>query len=90
MKAKKDFSSNLVRIIPGLHHWKLPQIENSFSEWNEQVHGIQQIYRPKGWNNATLKYDLAIIVLKTPIKYSWKVKAINIDMGLPNVKALRG
>ena len=84
-----------MRFIPGLHNRTLPEIKKSLSEWNAatppiSAHEIKQIYRPKGWNNATCKYDLAIIVLKTPITFNKKVQPIQIDSGHPDTKALEG
>ena len=63
------------------------------SEWTTKgisAHEIKQIYRPKGWSNATYKYDLAIIVLKTPITFNKNVQPIQIDTGHPDTKALEG
>ena len=87
--------AKLVRFIPGLHKRKLPDIKKSLSEWDAatppiSAHEIKQIYRPKGWNNATCKYDLAIIVLKTPITFNEKVQPIQIDSGHPDTEALEG
>ena len=105
MLSRKTFSTNspsesilphsakLVRLIPGLHERKLPEIENSLSEWTTSgisAHEIKQIYRPQGWNKATYKYDLAIVVLKTPITFNEKVQPIQIDSGQPDAKALEG
>ena len=83
----------LVRIVPGLHESILPEIKKSMSEWDAagiSAHEIKQIYRPKGWNNATFKYDLAIVVLKTPITFNEKVQPIQIDSGHPDIKAFEG
>ena len=85
--------AKLVRFIPGLHKRKLPEIENSLSEWdaaNISAHEIKEIYRPKGWNNFTYKYDLAIVVLKTPITFNEKVQPIQIDRIDPDIKAFEG
>ena len=63
------------------------------SEWTTSgisAHEIKQIYRPQGWNNATYKYDLAIVVLKTPITFNEKVQPIQIDSGNPDIKAFEG
>ena len=63
------------------------------SEWTTSgisAHEIKQIYRPQGWNKATYKYDLAIVVLKTPITFNKKVQPIQIDSGHPDTKALEG
>ena len=82
-----------MRFIPGLHNRTLPEIENSLSEWdaaNISTHEIKQIYRPKGWNNLTFKYDLAIIVLKTPITFNEKVQPIHIDWIDPDTTAFEG
>ena len=86
-------SSKLVRLIPGLHERRLPEIENSLSEWTTSgisAHEIKQIYRPQGWNNVTLKYDLAIVVLKTPITFNKKVQPIHIDWIDPDIKGFEG
>ena len=86
-------SAKLVRLIPGLHERRLPEIENSLSEWTTSgisSHEIKQIYRPRGWNNATYKYDLAIIVLKTPITFNEKVQPIKIDWIDPDIKGFEG
>ena len=61
-----------MRLIPGLHERKLPEIENSLSEWDAagiSAHEIKQIYRPQGWNNVTFKYDLAIYRFASDIMY---------------------
>ena len=84
-----------MRFIPGLHNRKLPDIKKSLSEWDAatppiSAHEIKQIYRPKGWNNATCKYDLAIIVLKTPITFNEKVQRIKIDWVDPDTTAFEG
>ena len=84
-----------MRFIPGLHNRKLPDIKKSLSEWDAatppiSAHEIKQIYRPKGWNNATCKYDLAIIVLKTPITFNEKVQPIHIDWIDPDTTAFEG
>ena len=63
------------------------------SEWTTagiSAHEIKQIYRPQGWNNDTYKYDLAIVVLKTPITFNEKVQPIQIDLGHPDTKAFEG
>ena len=86
-------SAKLVRFIPGLHDRKLPAVEKSLSEWTTSgisAHEIKRIYRPKGWNNHTFKYDLAIVVLKTPITFNEKVQPIQIDSGHPDIKAFEG
>ena len=83
----------LVRIVTGLHKRILPEIKNSLSEWDAEeisAHEIKQIYRPKGWNNDTFKYDLAIIVLKTPITFNEKVQPIKIDWIDPDTTAFEG
>ena len=83
----------IVRFIPGLHFRQLPKINESLSEWdaaNISAHEIKKIYRPKGWNNVTFKYDLAIVVLKTPITFNEKVQPIKIDSGHPDIKAFEG
>ena len=82
-----------MRFIPGLHNRTLPEIKKSMSEWyiaGYSAHEIKQIYRPKGWNNDTFKYDLAIIVLKTPITFNEKVQPIQIDLGHPDTNAFEG
>ena len=82
-----------MRFVPGLHERKLPEIENSLSEWTTSgisAHEIKQIYRPQGWNNVTFKYDLAIVILKTPITFNKKVQPIQIDLGHPDTKAFEG
>ena len=82
-----------MRFIPGLHNRTLPEIENSLSEWdaaNISAHEIKQIYRPKGWNNDTFKYDLAIVVLKTPITFNEKVQPIHIDWIDPDINGFEG
>ena len=82
-----------MRFVPGLHERTLPEIENSLSEWDAagiSAHEIKQIYRPQGWNNGTYKYDLAIVVLKTPISFNEKVQPIQIDSGHPDTKAFEG
>ena len=82
-----------MRFIPGLHNRTLPTIKKSLSEWDAEeisAHEIKQIYRPKGWNNDTFKYDLAIIVLKTPITFNEKVQRIHIDWIDPDTTAFEG
>ena len=84
-----------MRFIPGLHNRTLPEIKKSLSEWDAatppiSAHEIKQIYRPKGWNNATCKYDLAIVVLKTPITFNEKVQRIKIDWIDPDTTAFEG
>ena len=82
-----------MRFIPGLHNRTLPEINISLSEWDAaeiSAHEIKQIFRPKGWNNLTFKYDLAIVVLKTPITFNEKVQPIQIDSGHPDTKAFEG
>ena len=93
LKVFYHILQKLVRFVPGLHKRKLPEIENSLSEWdaaNISAHEIKEIYRPKGWNNDTYKYDLAIVVLKTPIAFNEKVQPIQIDRIDPDIKAFEG
>ena len=82
-----------MRLVTGLHERILPEIKESLSEWDAEeisAHEIKQIYRPKGWNNVTYKYDLAIVVLKTPITFNEKVQPIQIDRIDPDMKAFEG
>ena len=54
--------------VPGLHEVKLPRV-NSPKEWNLTTHRIHQVFRPKGWDEDTLRHDLAIVIMKTPFKF---------------------
>ena len=54
------------------------------------VHEIKDVYRPKNWNHTSLKYDLAIVVLKTPFEFNEKVQSIKLDIGTNRENKLKG
>ena len=54
------------------------------------MHEIKDIYRPKHWDFTKLKYDLAIVTVKTPFIFNEKVQPIKLDFRSSTVNKLKG
>ena len=79
----------VMSLIQGLHYVNLPKLEKSFTEWNTTAHKIHAIYWPNGWNSTTLKYDLALVITKSPFIYNKHVASIKPELGYPHSNLLK-